>query len=163
MKQMTTKTIELDCMLLDDEPMQSNINNLSALVHDWALAALVDGITDVDYWVNFQFMSKEDIQALNKQFRHKDKPTNVLTFPNNQPFNPEEPFLGDIAICTDTLKEEAANENKSLQDHLAHLVIHSILHTQGYDHQTDDQAKHMETMEIDLLKQFNITNPYGDT
>jgi probable rRNA maturation factor len=154
--------MELDCMLIDDTALQSKITNLNTHMHDWAQAALINGITDVDYWVNFQFMSGEEIQSLNKQFRNKDKPTNVLTFPNNTPFDPEDPFLGDIAICTEILEQEATKENKSLQNHLAHLVIHSILHTQGLDHQTDEEAKRMELIEIELLNHFDIPNPYKD-
>lgn len=157
---MTNSTLALDCVLIDAENISTDIPNLDQLMTTWASAALVDGIIDVDYWVNFQFMPKEDIQQLNKQFRNKDKPTNVLTFPNTQPFDPEEPFLGDIAICTDILKDEALTENKTLQDHLAHLVMHSILHCQGFDHQTDEEAADMEKLETQLLQEVGIANPY---
>jgi probable rRNA maturation factor len=157
----TTKpNIELDCLLIDADAIQTEIPDLKNLIQTWAKLALVHGITDVDYWVNFQFMSKDEVQALNNQFRDKNKPTNVLTFPNNTPFNEEDPFIGDIAICTDILREEAEQENKTLQDHLAHLVIHSILHCQGFDHKTDEEANEMEGLEIKLLEQLNIANPY---
>ncbi len=156
-----TPSIEkLECILIDADDLISDIPDLEELAHQWAACALVYTKPDLCYSVNFQFMLSDDIQALNHQFRGKDKPTNVLTFSSNTPFDPNDSFLGDIAICMDILKEEAKSEKKSLKDHLAHLIIHSILHCQGFDHETDDQALEMESLEIKLLAQLGIKNPY---
>jgi probable rRNA maturation factor len=150
----------LECILIDADDLMSEIPDLEDLTHQWAASALVHTKPDLCYSVNFQFMLSDDIQALNHQFRGKDKPTNVLTFASNTPFDPLDEFLGDIAVCMDILKEEATSEKKSLKDHLAHLIIHSILHCQGFDHETDEQALEMESLEINLLAQFGIKNPY---
>ena len=147
---------KIEAILLDANALKKKIPNLSHLMSEWSQLALIHGDPEQTYTINFQFMSPADIQELNLQFRQKDKPTNVLTFPFNEPFNPRDPFVGDIAICTDILQQEAEQENKSLQDHLAHLVIHSVLHCQGYDHQNDQEANEMETTEISLLGQCGI-------
>ena len=94
------------------------------------------------------------------QFRQKHKPTNVPHFQPDSPFDPNDPFVGDIAICIDVLKQEAETEQKSLADHLAHLVVHSVLHCQGYDHTDDQEAKQMETLEVQILDRLGIANPY---
>ncbi len=106
------------------------------------------------------------LQALNKQWRNKDKPTNVLSFP--APPLPEamramqaERHLGDIALSFDTLVAEARAENKTLPDHLQHLVVHGMLHLQGHDHQTPDEADEMEDLERRILADLGIGDPYA--
>ena len=150
----------LECVLIDADDLMIEIPDLEDLVHQWASAALIHTKPDINYSVNFQFMSGDDIQSLNQQFRGKDKPTNVLTFASNTPFDPSDSFLGDVAICIDILKQEAILENKSLKDHLAHLIIHSVLHCQDFDHETESQAHEMESLEIKILETLSIKNPY---
>ena len=106
------------------------------------------------------------LQALNKQWRNKDKPTNVLSFP--APPLPDamlamqtERHLGDIALSFDTLAAEARTENKALSDHLQHLVVHGMLHLQGHDHQTPDEADEMEDLERRILADLGIGDPYA--
>lgn len=106
------------------------------------------------------------LQALNKQWRNKDKPTNVLSFP--APPLPAamramqaERHLGDIALSFDTLSAEASTENKTLSDHLQHLVVHGMLHLQGHDHQTPDDADEMEDLERRILADLGIGDPYA--
>ncbi len=96
-------------------------------------------------------------QSLNKQFRDKDKPTNVLSFPFE-----EENYLGDLALCHSVIQAEAAAQNKPLRAHYLHLVIHGLLHLLGFDHETDADAAEMEQIEIEMLAQLNISNPYEE-
>ena len=109
--------------------------------------------------VNLSFFSKEAIKELNSEFLKKDKPTNILSFPSTgMSFGDE--ILGDIAICPEIIKKEAAIQNKEEQDHLSHLIIHSLLHLAGYDHQEADSAEQMESLEVKALKKLGIANPY---
>jgi len=94
------------------------------------------------------------IQTLNKIYREKDKPTNVLSFPQSGP------LLGDIILARETISREAAEKQISFDDHLTHLIIHGWLHLQGFDHQTDDTAAEMESIEIAALATLAIDNPY---
>ena len=104
-------------------------------------------------------ISKEAIKELNSEFLKKDKPTNILSFPSTGLSFGDE-ILGDIAICPEIIKKEAAIQNKEEQDHLSHLIIHSLLHLAGYDHQEADSAKQMESLEVKALKKLGIANPY---
>jgi len=99
-------------------------------------------------------------QQLNHQYRHKDKPTNVLSFPFEVPEGIELNLLGDLVICANVVAQEALAQEKTLVAHWTHMVIHGCLHLLGYDHINDDDAKEMETLEIDILSQLNINNPY---
>lgn len=108
------------------------------------------------------------IKEINKQYRDKDQPTNVLSFPllSQEDFL-EDNFLlkefiaiGDIVLSFETIKLESSKQNKNFKNHLTHLFIHSILHLVGYDHLNDRDAKIMEDLEIELLKNLEIDNPY---
>ena len=94
------------------------------------------------------------IKALNWDYRHKDKATNVLSFPQDGP------LLGDIVLALETITREAAEKSVSLEHHVTHLIIHGFLHLQGYDHETDETAAEMEALEITALSALNIDNPY---
>ncbi len=109
--------------------------------------------------MNLSFISKKTIKELNSEFLKKDKPTNVLSFPSTGLSFGDE-ILGDIAICPEIIKKEAAIQNKEEQDHLSHLIIHSLLHLAGYDHHEADSAKQMESLEVKALKKLGIANPY---
>ncbi len=104
------------------------------------------------------------VQSLNRKFRGKDKPTNVLSFPNAPTpagaLYAEPSSLGDIALAYETVKAEAKTQHKSFDDHLAHLVVHGVLHLLGYDHINDKDAEKMEKRERELLKLFGIADPY---
>ena len=102
--------------------------------------------------------------ALNNEYRNKDKPTNVLSFPCHLPDEimeqlPEAP-LGDLVICAAVVHKEANEQNKSVSNHWAHMVIHGTLHLAGYDHDNDDEAQVMESLEISILSSLDIKNPY---
>ena len=108
-----------------------------------------------DASLNILFTDNKEIQALNKEFRKKDWPTNVLSFPSG-----EEGFLGDIAISYDVISEENDQQSKTWRSHTLHMVVHGALHLLGYDHEDDDDAEEMEALEIKLLKQLGVANPY---
>jgi probable rRNA maturation factor len=101
----------------------------------------------------------ERLRALNGQFRGKDKSTNVLSFPAARVEG--HPYLGDIALAYGVVAEEAAAQNKDFAAHAAHLVIHGVLHLQGHDHENASDAARMEGLEIRLLAELGIANPYA--
>jgi len=106
-------------------------------------------------------------QQLNLQYREKDKPTNVLSFPSDIP---EEVLpmldafpLGDLVICIPVVLQEAVEQKKTAQEHFAHLLVHGDLHLLGYDHETsDEEAEEMEGLEVEILAKLNIDNPYQE-
>jgi len=102
------------------------------------------------------------LQTLNKDWRSKNKPTNVLSFPTDvsTPGAVYSPLLGDIVISLETAKKEADLENKSLNHHLTHLIVHGFLHLFGYDHETDKDASIMENLETRILEKLGIADPY---
>lgn len=121
--------------------------------------------TNSEYELTIRVVDKEEIQFLNKTYRHIDKTTNVLSFPYEDfPFNaPAEiqlPLLGDLVICHDIVVKEAQQQNKTTEAHWAHMVIHGVLHLKGYDHIEDDEAQIMEALEVSVLKKLNISDPY---
>lgn len=106
--------------------------------------------------VSVLFTDRERIRELNKEYRGKDSPTNVLSFPNDG-----DNILGDIVLCYDIVKQEAIDQGKDFYDHLTHLTVHSILHLLGYDHISEQEAEEMESIEIKILyNEFGIKNPY---
>ena len=106
------------------------------------------------------------IRTLNSNWRGVDKPTNVLSFPALQPTTARKPgepprMLGDIAIAYQTMRREADEEQKPFNHHLSHLAVHGFLHLIGYDHETDADAEAMESLEIEILAQLGIPDPYA--
>jgi probable rRNA maturation factor len=101
------------------------------------------------------------IQRLNREFRGKDKPTNVLSFPANPDDEMDAGMLGDIILSVETLESEAAEQNKTVMAHASHLLVHGVLHILGYDHEvSEEDAQEMEAEEIALLAELGIANPY---
>ena len=107
-----------------------------------------------------------EIQALNKAWRGKDRPTNVLSFPADMPDLPPDALqaapLGDIALAAETIGREAHEQNKSYNDHLAHLAVHGLLHLLGFDHETTEDATEMEALEVDILERLGVADPYAE-
>ncbi len=107
------------------------------------------------------------VQVLNREYRGKDKPTNVLSFASldgDDPIPPEGPVhIGDLILAYQTIDVEAKEQGKFFKDHFIHLIVHGTLHLLGYDHMTDDEANIMESTEIRILEKMNIQNPYTET
>ena len=95
------------------------------------------------------------VQTLNKEWRGKDKPTNVLSFPQDEPS-----MLGDVILAYETVEQEAKEQNKRFENHATHLIVHGLLHLLGHDHIEDDEAETMEALEIQILADLGIKNPY---
>ena len=118
---------------------------------------------------NLCLSNDSEVHALNREFRHKDKPTNVLSFASIDDEYFEEDCLsndiielGDIIIALETMQQEAAGQEITLHDHYCHLLAHGLLHLLGYDHMEEDEAAHMESFETAILHQMNISNPYEE-
>jgi len=112
--------------------------------------------------VTFVFSDDDMVQVLNREWRGKDKPTNVLSFPDGDADEDGVVHLGDVIVAQQTLDREAKEMAISFDDHLTHLLLHGALHLAGYDHETDTEAKTMESLEIQLLASLGIKDPYQD-
>ena len=110
--------------------------------------------------VNLKVLSDSEIKNLNRKFRNKDKPTNVLSFTNQDISKQVTNNLGDIAISYEYVECESKEQNKNFDNHFIHMFIHGIYHILGFDHESDSMADDMEDKEILLLKKLNIKNPY---
>lgn len=104
------------------------------------------------------------IRKLNRDWRGKDKPTNVLSFPATEgdDLRPGDLILGDVVVAYGTVAKEAKEADKSLKDHLSHMVVHGVLHLLGYDHETVPDAETMESLETKILSQLGVSDPYSD-
>lgn len=104
----------------------------------------------------------EEQHALNKEWRGKDSSTNVLSFPQIEPFGPVVGLLGDITLARETLIREAEEQGVTFEAHFTHLVVHGFLHILGYDHLTDAEALQMEGLETQILATLGVADPYAD-
>ncbi|HEA52255.1 hypothetical protein LCGC14_0936760 [marine sediment metagenome] len=129
-----------------------------SLFQTWAQAAWLEQDSSE---VTIRIVGISEGQALNHQYRGKDKPTNVLSFPFEAPAGITVPLAGDLVICAPVVDAEAREQLKEPTTHWAHMVVHGMLHLQGYDHVDDDDAEAMEALEIRLLAQFGFGNPYA--
>ena len=114
--------------------------------------------------LTIRFVDAEEGQALNKAYRGKDYATNVLTFAYNEDeeLGEDDPTQADIVLCTDVLQREAEDQGKTVEEHAAHLVVHGVLHAQGWDHENDDDAEEMEQFERDIMEVLGYPDPYAD-
>jgi len=124
----------------------------------WVNCVLKDKLPNME--INIRIVGEKESAMLNKDYRHKDKPTNVLSFPFEVPPEINSPLLGDLVICAPVIAKEAKAQEKQVLAHWAHMVIHGTLHLLGYDHIKKKDAAVMEKIEIELLKQLGYANPY---
>ena len=125
-------------------------------LHEWANLARQETLGTVV----IRLVDTEESAQLNHTYRQKTGPTNVLSFPFESPPGIPCAHLGDLVICAPVVLKEAEQQQKPVKNHWAHMVIHGVLHLRGYDHQDEAQAKVMEQVEIDLLSQLGLANPY---
>jgi probable rRNA maturation factor len=134
------------------------------LLQQWAAAAY---LSETPAIASLRLTSAAEIQQLNKDYRHKDKATNVLSFPMELPKDIDigmpENILGDIALCVSVINDEAKQQSKSINSHWAHMVVHGMLHLQGYDHVDETEAAEMEQLEINILNKLSFPDPYSVT
>lgn len=132
-----------------------------AQFREWVSVALNEKIKTAE--LTIRIVDEEEMTSLNFQYLNKKGPTNVLSFPYDPLPGMPTRLLGDIIICAPVIEEEAAQQNKELLAHWAHMIIHGILHLIGYDHVDPDEALEMEALETKLLTTLNFPEPYGDT
>ena len=125
------------------------------MVRRWVQAALFAPAE-----LAIRFVDAEEGRVLNRDYRSKDYATNVLTFAYTED-EASETTQADIVLCTDVLQREADEQKKTLEEHAAHLVVHGVLHAQGYDHEDKEEAEEMETLEIEILNALGYPNPYA--
>lgn len=125
---------------------------------DWATQAIRPTQEGIELTV--RIVDTEESHALNLQYRGKDRPTNVLSFPFEVPEGIELPLLGDLVICRQVVEKEAQEQGISLISHYAHLTVHGCLHLLGYDHIEDDEAEEMESLETEIMLAMGFADPY---
>jgi probable rRNA maturation factor len=141
----------------------NKIPDLEAQVRRAAEAAMLDNDAPPSE-ISVVLSDDEHLRELNKHHRGMDKPTNVLSFPAARMKAPAGAprILGDVVIALETVEREAAEESKPIENHLAHLVVHGVLHLLGYDHEDDEEAEMMEARERQILARLGIPDPYAE-
>lgn len=138
--------------ILADIPTSSELERWANVVLDY------EGLSEHE--VTVRFTDEVESQALNFEYRGKEKPTNVLSFPFEAPPGIEINLLGDLVICAPVISREAKEQQKAVVNHYAHMTVHGLLHLMGYDHIEDADAEEMESKEIEILAQLGIDDPY---
>jgi probable rRNA maturation factor len=149
-------SLDLDLQIAVD----SNQLPSQADFETWVKTALGNTLDTAE--LTIRLVEITESQSLNLSYRGKDKPTNVLSFPFEAPAGMELPLLGDLVICVAVVEQEALEQNKPLQAHWAHMVIHGCLHLLGYDHIIDHEAEEMESLETQLIEGLGFSNPYKE-
>lgn len=121
----------------------------------WVTAALF-----ADAELTLRFVDADEGRTLNRSYRSKDYATNVLTFAYAE--SEDDPVSGDIILCCPVVEREASEQKKPLEAHYAHLIVHGVLHAQGYDHEDEDEAAEMEGIETDILAALGYPDPYSE-
>jgi probable rRNA maturation factor len=143
-----------------DLQIRSKQKSIPTLVNfkRWVKAAL--GRYQSNCELTICIVTPKEMTELNRKYRHKNEPTNILSFPFTPPPGIKSNLLGDIILCASVIKLEAKQQQKPEKNHWAHLTIHGVLHLLGYDHQKSKDAKIMEQLETNILQQLNIPKPY---
>jgi probable rRNA maturation factor len=136
-------------------------------IRSWVLSALeaAEDCAGNEFELSVRLVDEDESRDLNNRYRNQDKATNVLSFPFERIDGlPDEVLrpLGDLVICAPVVAQEASEQSKAILDHWAHMVVHGTLHLLGYDHQDEAQAETMEALEMNILRDFGIENPYRE-
>jgi probable rRNA maturation factor len=134
------------------------------IVDAWVTWAVEAATAPTDVEVSVRIVDAEEVRALNREYRDKDKATNVLSFPAGPLAGlPDDAptLLGDIVVCASVVDSEAAEQGKAPADHWAHMLVHGTLHLLGFDHENDTEAAKMEALETQVLTQHGLPDPYG--
>ncbi|MFC7368092.1 MULTISPECIES: rRNA maturation RNase YbeY [Vreelandella] len=150
--------IVIDRQAAINEP---SLPTLEQLTH-WVSCVFSHHPDDERRELTIRFVDEAESQALNRDYRGKDKPTNVLSFPFENPPGVSLPLLGDLVICHAVVTLEANEQQKCLEHHYAHMVVHGTLHLMGYDHVEEQEAERMEQLERELLATLDIADPYHE-
>ena len=145
--------LSLSVQFADNTPLAEQLPR--AAIRRWVQAAIF-----APAQLTIRFVAEAEGRTLNHEYRGKDYATNVLTFAYTED-DPNAETQADIVLCSDVLLREAKVLNIPLHQHAAHLVVHGVLHAQGYDHETDEQAREMETLETEILEQLGWPDPYA--
>lgn len=129
-------------------------------ITEWVAAAIGDRTEDAE--LSIRIVDEDEITMLNREYREKDKPTNVLSFPFTSEIELDIPLLGDIVICAQVVAAEAEEQGKPEQAHWAHMVVHGVLHLLGYDHIDDGEAQDMEALEKQVITGLGFPDPYEE-
>ncbi|MCP4924123.1 MAG: rRNA maturation RNase YbeY [bacterium] len=152
----------------DGSAWQQKVTGLTELFTSLARQAERElSLPQTPWHVDILLSDNKAVQALNHQYRGKDKPTNVLSFPQTEGVSdlenhPKGGLLGDIVLCWGVIEEEALSQKKSPLHHISHLFVHGLLHLLGFNHEDTDDAEHMEALEVSILKAIGIPNPYQE-
>lgn len=157
----TTQPLDLDLQIACEAPHLP----AEALFADWVRAALTGAgyqpPAGMPTELTIRVVDNDESRDLNHTYRGKDKPTNVLSFPFDGPEDVPLALLGDLVICAPVVAQESQEQNKPLLAHWAHMVVHGTLHLLGFDHIEDDEAAEMEALEVRILAQLGIADPYA--
>jgi probable rRNA maturation factor len=146
-------TVDIQCASTEPVPDEDDLRS-------WIAAAMASRGAGGDSEISLRLVDTEEMIRLNRAYRHRQGPTNVLSFPAELPPELGLPLLGDIVICAPVVRAEAAAQHKSLRAHWAHMAVHGTLHLLGYDHLEQEQATAMEALESAILAGLDFPCPY---
>jgi len=152
------------CAIVID--LQSAVEKMAGIpggerIERWVRATLEGaGFAGREAELTVRIVEPEESARLNRSYRHKDAPTNVLSFPFENPPGVTLPLLGDLVICASVVEQQAAEQDKPVMAHWAHMIVHGVLHLLGYDHIEPQQRQEMEMLEIFILARLGYKNPY---
>ena len=149
--------VQVDIQAASSEPVPDEDD-----IRAWIAATLAGRTTREELEISVRLVDVEEMSALNRKYRGKPGPTNVLSFPAGLPADLGLPHLGDIVICAPVVRSEAVQQGKDPNAHWAHMTVHGTLHLLGYDHCEEAEADVMEAQESAILNQLHYANPYED-
>ena len=162
-----SKRLEIDISIADQGWSAAlwDVENICQSAAGTAFEMTAHGETE-NAEVSILLTDDSQMRSLNRDYRNRDQATNVLSFAGTdegKPFATGPVLLGDIVVALGVCSREAKNEKKSMADHLAHLVIHGMLHLLGYDHEIEEDAEKMESLEIEALAKLGVADPYTES